>query len=305
MLSLRLQGGHPVTPLLQVRELVKNYGTFRAVNGVSFSIAEGMCFGLLGPNGAGKTTTIEMIEGIIPPASGDILFRGHPRRPDFAEKIGIQFQHTELLAFLRVRETLDTFHQLYRHARSLEQITEMCQLVDILEKYNNQLSGGQKQRLLLALALINDPELVFLDEPSTGLDPQARRNLWDIVKRIREQGKTVILTTHYMEEARYLCDRIVIVDQGQVIAEGGPEELIRTHFQGTRVTLPREAFSCDPDTLDMTCRVDGANVEILADDINTCLNRLMTRGINLNAATIHSPDLEDVFLKLTGRKLRD
>jgi ABC-2 type transport system ATP-binding protein len=218
-----------MTPLLEVRHLVKTYKTLTAVDDVSFAIQKGICFGLLGPNGAGKTTTIEMMEGILSATSGEVLYKGSPRTGAFNEEIGIQFQHTALLSFLTVRETLKTFQKLYHKTADIDSLLAICNLLDIQNQYNDRISGGQRQRLLLALALVNRPELLFLDEPSTGLDPQARRNLWDIVLNIKSQGKTIILTTHYMEEAQLLCDEIAIMDCGRIIARGTVSDLINMH----------------------------------------------------------------------------
>ena len=191
-----------MTALLEVKHLVKTYKTLTAVDDVSFAITKGICLGLLGPNGAGKTTTIEMMEGILSATSGEVYYKGSPRTNTFREEIGIQFQHTALLAFLTVRETLKTFQQLYHKTTDIDSLLATCNLLDIQNQYNDRISGGQRQRLLLALALVNQPELLFLDEPSTGMDPQARRNLWDIVLNIKSQEKTIVLTTHYMEEAQ-------------------------------------------------------------------------------------------------------
>jgi ABC-2 type transport system ATP-binding protein len=212
--------------ILKIDGLVKRYKSITAVDGISFSIREGTCFGLLGQNGAGKTTTVEMLEDIITPTSGTILFKGRKRNRAFREKIGIQFQHTELLAFLTVEETLKTFSRFYKRPLPLAKIKQLCMLDTIGKQMNNKISGGQKQRLLLGLALLNDPDLLFLDEPSTGLDPQARQHMWKIIKGIKQQGKTIVLTTHYMEEAQTLCDEIIILDQGNIIAQGSPTELI-------------------------------------------------------------------------------
>ena len=218
-----------MTPLIEARHLVKTYKSLTAVDDVSFDISRGICFGLLGPNGAGKTTTIEMMEGIISATSGQVYYKGAPRTGSFNEEIGIQFQHTALLSFLTVRETLKTFQKLYHKTADIDSLLATCNLLDIQNQYNDRISGGQRQRLLLALALVNRPELLFLDEPSTGLDPQARRNLWDIVLNIKSRGKTIILTTHYMEEAELLCDEIAIMDHGRIIARGTVTDLIRTH----------------------------------------------------------------------------
>ncbi|MDY0220250.1 MAG: ABC transporter ATP-binding protein [Desulfobacterium sp.] len=215
--------------LLEIKGLVKRYKDVTAVDGISFSIKEGSCFGLLGQNGAGKTTTVEMIEDIITPTEGTILFKGKPRDRDFREKIGIQFQHTELLAFLTVNDTLRTFARFYKNPLPVEEVSRLCLLDSIGRQMNDRISGGQKQRLLLGLALINDPDLLFLDEPSTGLDPLARQHMWKIIRGVKEQGKSIVLTTHSMEEAQILCDDIIIMDKGRIIAQGSPGTLIEQH----------------------------------------------------------------------------
>lgn len=291
--------------LLEVRDLVKRFGAIRAVDGISFEIPEGVCFGLLGPNGAGKTTAIEVIEGIRSPTAGAIWYKGKPRDANFHQKVGIQFQHTELLAFLTIQETLKTFARFYQNQADFDTLVATCDLAAILNQRNDRISGGQKQRVLLAMALINDPELVFLDEPSTGLDPQARRNLWRIVRAIRDQGKTLVLTTHYMEEAEFLCDTIAIVDKGRIIAQGTPDELIRQHCQGVSVFLPVLAFPFPLERLSMDYRKNAHQVEIRTRDINGCLRELMAGQVDLSEITVRSANLEDLFLKLTGRKLRE
>lgn len=292
-------------PLLTVRDLVKTFGRLRAVDGLGFEIPAGVCFGLLGPNGAGKTTTIEMIEGITKPTSGEILFEGKPRTPAFWHRVGIQFQHTSLLDFQTVGETLATYASLFPRAADLAELSRRCDLDDIRDRYTQRLSGGQRQRLLVALALVNDPLLVFLDEPSTGLDPQARRHLWDIIEDIRADGRTVILTTHYMEEARRLCDDIAIMDQGKVIARGGPDDLIRAHCGGTILRLPLDGLTCPFADLPEGAVASRDEVVLETGDMSATLGRLLECGVNLNRVSIHAPDLEDVFLTLTGRRLRD
>lgn len=217
--------------IIEVRNLEKKYNSHMAVDGISLSIAWGSCFGLLGPNGAGKTTTVEMMENIIPQDSGVILYKGGERDKSFNQEIGIQFQHTELLAFLTVEETLKTFAAFYHKHLPVEEVLTMCMLDNIRKNMNHKISGGQRQRLLLGLALLNDPELLFLDEPSTGLDPQARKHIWEIILDINKKGKTIILTTHYMEEAESLCDTIAIMDRGRIIEQGSPKKLIETHCQ--------------------------------------------------------------------------
>ncbi len=294
-----------MTALLEIKKLVKNYKDVVAVNDISFSIDPGICFGLLGPNGAGKTTTIEVIEDVIKPTSGEILYKGRPRADSFKDEIGIQFQSTSLLSLLTVRETLETFQSLYRENAAIDELVEMCHLTEFQHQYNDKISGGQRQRFLLALALINSPTLLFLDEPSTGLDPQARRNLWDLVGRIKKEGKTIILTTHYMEEAQYLCDEIAIMDHGRIIARGSPADLIRQHSPEMTVTLPKNHLSLESDQLSLPVREVNGRIEIKTNDVDACLNMLMTKGIDLSDLVIKSPNLETVFLNLTGRQLRD
>ncbi len=205
---------------LEARHLVKHYPGVLAVNDLSFAVPDGVCFGLLGPNGAGKTTTVEIIEGVTEPTSGEVWYRGAPVGRRFREEVGIQFQNTALQDHLRVGETLRMFQQLYNRRGNLEHIIEQCALGDLLDRDNRKLSGGQRQRLLLAVALVNRPKLVFLDEPTTGLDPQARRNFWALVQSIREEGATIVLTTHYMDEAHVLCDEIAIMDEGKIVTQG-------------------------------------------------------------------------------------
>ncbi len=219
--------------MIEARQLVKSYNGNVAVDGIDLSIPAGSCFGLLGPNGAGKTTTVEMMENIIEPDKGVILFDGRDRDRSFNNEIGIQFQHTELLAFLTVEETLKTFAAFYEKHLPISQVIELCMLGEIRKQLNNKISGGQRQRLLLGLALLNDPRLIFLDEPSTGLDPQARAHVWQIIRDINRDGKTIVLTTHYMEEAQQLCDMIAIMDKGKIIEQGSPDDLIGRHCDPT------------------------------------------------------------------------
>lgn len=221
-----------VPNIIEVSDLKKSYNGTVAVDGVNLAIPSGRCFGLLGPNGAGKTTTVEMMENIIDPDSGSVLYKGGERGRSFNQEIGIQFQHTELLAFLTVEETLQTFSAFYDKHLPVEKIISLCMLDNIRNQFNNKISGGQRQRLLLGMALLNDPDLIFLDEPSTGLDPQARQHVWKIIQDIIEKGKTIILTTHYMEEAENLCDTIAIMDHGQIIEQGAPRALIEKHCSG-------------------------------------------------------------------------
>ena len=215
--------------IIEAKNLTKKYNGTIAVDGINISIEQGSCFGLLGPNGAGKTTTVEMMENITSLDSGTILYKGEARDKNFNQEIGIQFQQTELLAFLSVQETLKTFGSFYNNSLPIDELIDLCMLDDIKNKMNNKISGGQRQRLLLGLALLNDPELMFLDEPSTGLDPQARKHIWEIIKSMNEKGKTIVLTTHYMEEAQTLCDTVAIMDSGRIIEHGSPDVLMDKH----------------------------------------------------------------------------
>ena len=291
--------------LLSIEHLKKCYGDLTAVEDVSFSVTKGSCFGLLGPNGAGKTTTMEIVEDIIPPTSGTIHYKGTERGPSFREEIGIQFQHTSLLNFLSVQETLLCYQKLYKRPESLDYLIELCLLEPILGQRNNKLSGGQQQRLMLALALINKPELIFLDEPSTGLDPQSRRHLWAIVEKIKAEGKTIVMTTHSMEEAEFLCDTIAIVDQGAIIAEGSPTELITTYCKTNIITLPPSTDTASLNGLGLDYNVQNDSIAIRSESVDDTLRTLLDGGIGLNDIVVDSPDLEDVFLYLTGRSLRD
>ncbi len=292
-------------PILAVHHLHKQYGDLVAVDDVSFSIPAGVCFGLLGPNGAGKTTTLEVIEDILKPTSGEIFYKGQPRTAAFKNEIGIQFQHTALLAMLTVRETLQVFQSLYPTSDDLEHLMRRCQLGEFCHQRHENISGGQRQRFLLALALVNRPQLLFLDEPSTGLDPQARHNLWKIVNQIKADGKTIILTTHYMEEAQQLCDTVAIMDHGRIIAQGEPDALIRDHCEGVTVVLPRRSFERARGKPSLPYRIDGDTVRLQPANIDDCLRQLMGLGIDLSEMTVQSPNLEHVFLNLTGRQLRE
>lgn len=291
--------------ILQVENLVKHFASVKAVNGVSFSIERGTCFGLLGPNGAGKTTTIEMMEGILAPSSGTIQYKDAPADEQFRHEAGIMFQETSLQEFIQVGETLELFSRFYPSTRPLNELIERCALGDYLDRDVRKLSGGQRQRLLLAIALVNDPEIVFLDEPTTGLDPQARRNFWQLVNDIKKEQKTLVLTTHYMEEAYELCDEIAIMDHGRIIAQGSPRALLKKHFDNSVILLPASEV---PETLDQDQRIKlhrmNDQVEILSDDINATIELLMTQKIPLTHLQIRSRTLEDLFLELTGRGLR-
>ncbi|MGE0032028.1 MAG: ABC transporter ATP-binding protein [Steroidobacteraceae bacterium] len=291
-------------PVLEVRDLVRQYPAVRAVHGVSFSIAPGVCFGLLGPNGAGKTTTVEIMEGVTEPTSGEVLYHGEPLGARFRAEAGIQFQKTALQDFLTVRETLQLFRRLYPRGRDVDELITLCALEQVATRDNRKLSGGQLQRLLLAIALVNDPQVLFLDEPTTGLDPQARHNFWDLIRAIKAERRTVLLTTHYMEEAYFLCDEIAIMDRGRIIAQGAPSRLLKEHFDDVVLELPREDFPGEPADFPMPLLLAGDRVEISTADVEQALRTLLDRGVPLKHLKIRPRNLEDLFLELTGRELR-
>ena len=293
--------------IITVNNLVKHYPvkkneTVKAVDGVSFTIKAGHCFGLLGPNGAGKTTTIEILEGIIAASSGEVLYHGEPLNKVIASKIGIQFQHTALQDFLTVQETLDLFSSFYDHTITQQKLVELCDLQDFLGRNNRLLSGGQKQRLLLALALINDPDIVFLDEPTTGLDPQARRNFWQLIKNIKAQHKTIILTTHYMDEAEQLCDEIAVMDKGKLIEQGSPPQLLKKHFDEIFIYLPKAQVPASLISENNWQIIDlnssEQQVEIKSKNVEQTLAYLMAEQVLLAGLHVKSANLDDLFLKL-------
>ena len=294
-----------MSALLEARALVKQYPKVRAVDGLSFEVPAGICFGLLGPNGAGKSTTVEMLEGVVAPSAGEVRFRGesiHARGSRYRERIGIQFQATALQDFLTVRENLKLFQALYPSKRPLEELIAVCRLEEFLDRDTRQLSGGQRQRVLLAIALVNDPELLFLDEPTTGLDPQARRNFWELVRAIKAEGKTLVLTTHYMEEAYELCDDIGIVDRGRLIARGSPERLLAEHFDDSVLELPVADAIKAGDRLPFLVR--GELAELSTRDVGDALQILQKAQVPLARLRIRPRTLEDLFLELTGKELR-
>ena len=294
-------------PILEVRNLVKTYPgatPVTAVDGVSLAVPEGICFGLLGPNGAGKTTSIEIMEGILGATSGEVFFRGEPIGRRFKEEAGILFQKTSLQDFLTVRQSITMFRGLYSRGLDVDEVIKLCALEKLEKRDTRKLSGGQQQRLLLAIALVNDPSLLFLDEPTTGLDPQARRNFWELVQSIKARKKTIILTTHYMEEAELLCDEIAIMDRGRVIAQGTPRALLREHFDAVLLELPRQELPAA--ALELSTKVIEASdrIEITTNDLDGTLRKLMDAHIPLKDLRIRPPNLEDLFLELTGKELR-
>ncbi|WP_199611413.1 ABC transporter ATP-binding protein [Flocculibacter collagenilyticus] len=289
-------------PILEVKNLSKSYPPLQAVNNISFEVPEGICFGLLGPNGAGKTTTLEMIEGIVKPTSGDIFIFGEPATQSLYQQLGIQFQHTALQDYLTVKETLVMFAALYPKTMSLDQLIHLCNLEPILNQDHRKLSGGQRQRLLLALALVNDPKLIFLDEPTTGLDPHARRSFWDLIKRIKDQNKTIVLTTHYMDEAEYLCDDIVIMEQGEIIAHNTPKNLLAEHFSGALIRLSDKHINAEQ-LSDLIYQKHEGFIEITSDNVEQTITTLLKKGISLESLHVKSANLDDLFIKLTGHGL--
>ena len=291
-------------PILEVRDLIKRYPNVNAVDGVSFSVPEGICFGLLGPNGAGKTTTIEVMEGILTPTAGEVLYRGEILGQRFREEAGILFQKTALQDFLTVRQTLTMFRGLYDRGLDVEEVIRLCALEKLAGRDNRKLSGGQQQRLLLAIALVNDPAILFLDEPTTGLDPQARRNFWELIQSIKARNKTIILTTHYMDEAELLCDDIAIMDGGRIIARGGPRQLLQEHFEEVLLELPRQDFPDAARHLSFKIIDASDSVEIATQDLESTLRTLLDARVPLKNLRIRPPNLEDLFLELTGKELR-
>ena len=291
-------------PIIEVRDLVKQYPATTAVAGVSFRVPEGICFGLLGPNGAGKTTTVEIMEGILPPTSGEVRYRGEPLGARFREDAGILFQKTALQDFLTVRQSIALFRGLYSRGLTVEEVIRLCALEKLAGRDSRKLSGGQQQRLLLAIALVNDPAVLFLDEPTTGLDPQARRAFWELVQSIKARHKTIILTTHYMEEAELLCDEIVIMDRGRIVAQGTPRRLLHEHFAEVLLELPRQEFPPAARALPLNILDASDRVEITTHDLEGTLRTLLEAQVPLSNLRIRPANLEDLFLELTGTELR-
>ncbi len=302
--------------ILQVENLVKRYGDVEAVRDVSFSVEEGEVFGLLGPNGAGKTTTVEILEGLRDPDGGRVSVCGlDPQRQPGALKheIGAALQSTSLPDKLRVMEALRLFASFYKRRRKLEDLLERFGLEEKRNAFYSQLSGGQKQRLALAMALVNDPKVLFFDEPTAGLDPQVRREIYDIIEELKRDKKTIVMTTHYIEEAERLCDRVAIIDHGKVIAYASPRELKARSGGTTRieVRLSKPESNGTLQTLEGVVdarEVDGAYVlhsQRSPQTIVSLVKHLEARGNELVSLEIATPSLEDVFIELTGRRLRD
>ena len=291
------------TALLQIKNLVKHYPSVKAVNGINITLNTGICFGLLGPNGAGKTTTVEILEGINQATSGEILYKGLPLGDQFRKEAGIMFQSTALQDYITVRETLQMFADFYPHQADLDELIKRCNLSQYLDQDNRQLSGGQRQRLLLAIALVNNPDIIFLDEPTTGLDPQARQNFWSLINDLKAEGKTIVLTTHYMEEAYTLCDEIAIMDHGKIIAQGAPKALLDAHFNNVILRLPETEIT-NLNALPFTINKRKGHIEITTCDVNKVVSTLIKNDISLAQLQIRPRTLDDLFLELTGKELR-
>jgi ABC-2 type transport system ATP-binding protein len=306
---------NPDDLVIEVKDLVKQYPGVRAVDGISFDVHPGEIFGMLGPNGAGKTTTIECIEGLRQPDAGSITVLGlNPRKDGYLlrEKIGIQFQSAALPDRIKVWEALDLFSSLYKKSLDWRSLLEKMGLEEKRNAYVSKLSGGQKQRVFIALALVNDPDIVFLDELTTGLDPQSRRAMWDLVWHVQSLGKTVFLTTHFMEEAERLCDRVAIVDHGKIVALDSPQNLVDSLGDESRVVFevnqPMDHALLS--SLPGITRVEKIGERILVYGrkeglMGRVVNALEAASIPYNNIHSEQPSLEDVFLKLTGKEIRD
>jgi ABC-2 type transport system ATP-binding protein len=304
-----------VSNVIEVENLQKSYGATRAVDGVSFAVEQGEVFGMVGPNGAGKTTTIECIEGLRRPDAGHVLVLGLDPEGDrqaLAERIGIQLQQANLPPRLRVGEALNLFGAFYKTTAAPRDLVERLGLSDKWSAPVAKLSGGQRQRLFIALALVNRPEMVFLDELTTGLDPQARRSMWDLVREVRQQGRTVFLTTHFMEEAERLCDRVAILDHGKIVALDRPEALVRSLGIESRVvfTVDGEARDLPLASLAGVQRVEASGERVIVHGsgdqfVSRVVSALEANRIAFRDLRTEQPTLEDVFLSLTGREMRE
>jgi len=302
--------------IIEVSDLFKAYGNIKAVNGVSLDVAKGEVFGMLGPNGAGKTTTVEIIEGLRTPDSGMVRVLGMDVSKDvraIKECIGIQPQSPALFPTLNVQEIVDFFRSLYQKTVPSSEVIELISLQESRKVLFKNLSGGQQQRLSVALAFVNDPDIVFLDEPTTGLDPQARRAMWEVIKNFRKTGKTIFLTTHYMEEAERLCDRVAIMDHGQIVVMDSPQRMIEEHIKESAVQFKMTNYPGQEALTNLTgvTKVVKEEDEIIlyTDNIPSTISELLAlasaRSSELSDLFIRQATLEDVFLKLTGKRIRD
>jgi ABC-2 type transport system ATP-binding protein len=301
---------------IEARGLEKSFRAVHAVRGLDLSVAKGEVFGLLGPNGAGKTTSLEMLEGLIRPDKGEIRILGLDWRtdgPEIRSRVGVQFQSTQLDDRVKVREALSLFGSYYKKSRPVGELLNLLQLEEKADAFQSKLSGGQRQRLALGLALVNDPELVFLDEPTTGLDPQARQSLWDLVRGMKKEGRTVLITTHYMDEAEALCDRVGIMDQGRILQLGTPRELIASLAQPTFAEIEFQgeapdagAFSaCVGLPVDVKAGHWAVPVADPREDLQKLLACVASLDVPMRQLHVRRATLEDVFLQRTGRSLRD
>ncbi len=302
--------------VIEVKNLYKSYGDVKAVTGISFSVSKGEIFGMLGPNGAGKTTTMEIVEGIRNADSGEVEVLGmnirqHQRQ--VKANIGVQLQTTSLYPRLSVREVLDLFGSFFPRHVSADKLIEMVELEDSRSKRCINLSGGQQQRLSVALAMVNNPSILFLDEPTSGLDPQSRHNIWKVIEYVRSEGKSVFITTHYMEEAERLCDRLAIVDHGKIIVTDRPKTLIAQHFKEEAIEFELDQH-VDEEVFRQVAGVTNAQLEngkmtVYSSEVPITISALMElakhRNIQLTNLYVRRATLEDVFLKLTGRKIRE
>ncbi len=304
--------------VIDVNDLVKHYGDITAVDGISFQVKEGEAFGMLGPNGAGKTTTVEIIEGLRRADAGAVSVLGMdvarvPAR--VKQRIGIQLQAPSLLPLVTTQEILKLFASFYQRSLPVDDLLEMLALSESRKVLVKNLSGGQQQRLSVAMALINEPDIAFLDEPTTGLDPQARRSLWSVIENMRDQGKTVFLTTHYMEEAERLCDRVAVIDHGKIIAIGSPRQLINEHFHESAIQFelapapPEVILKTFPGTKEVA--IHENEIIVYSENIPATMSAILKYAEKaditdqLKDLYVREASLEDVFLKLTGRKIRE
>ncbi len=301
-------------PALRCDRLVKRYGAVTAVDGLDLEVRRGECFGLLGPNGAGKTTTVEILEGLNDPSAGSVEVLGlrwDSHEHELRQRLGISLQETHLPDRLTVEENLRLFRSFYAQGRPIDEVLDLVELRDKRETWTEKLSGGQKQRLAVACALVSDPEVLFLDEPTTGLDPQSRRQLWEVVLGFKARGRTVLLTTHYMDEAERLCDRVAVVDKGKVIALGTPEELIaglggqQVVELATQEPMAEEDFGGIPAVHRVHREADG--LALTVDQLHVALPAILEKAgpRGLTRLSTHHATLEDVFVHLTGRRLRE
>ena len=306
------------SPVIRVEQLQKTYDKVEAVKGIDFEVAEGEVFGLLGPNGAGKTSTIEILEGLRPRTGGNAQVLGFDpdrQKQQLKDRIGVCLQATNLPAKMRVQEALELFGSFYTRSISPEQLLKRLQLWEKRAAFYETLSGGQKQRLALALALVNDPQLLFLDEPTTGLDPQIRLEIHGLIEEMKAEKRTVVLTTHYIEEAERLCDRVAIIDEGKIVAMGTPRELQQRSQERSRIDIvcgqPMRAANLPqwPDALESKVGEDGKSLTVYSSRPARTLFEIMKwldqQGMQLEDVHLKRPTLEDVFVELTGKKLRD